>query len=235
MSCHDLLKAASSQVERYAQVDIHSEADDAESRLLVRSEAAHHVAHLLAELIDNATTFSPPGARVLVHATARSGQVVVTITDKGIGFDPTALQAANARLAVPTLDVTTVRAMGLTVVGHIASWYGIQVHLASVPAGTAGERGTVATVRLPATVFRTDQNTDSNTDQNADSTFDWFDRGPGAGTAVPAPEPEPEPRADQRDAAEIAGVMTAFARGIGAYRNNDPGPENGAANLVEHT
>lgn len=221
MSCHDLLNAAASQIERYAQVDIRSEVDELDVDLVVATEVADHLAHLIAELIDNATTFSAPGSRVLVHARPVEDRVVVTVTDHGIGFQPDTLAAANARLATPTLDVSVVRAMGLTVVGHIASWYGIRVSLRSLDGATEVDRGTVATIVLPPNVFREGMN------------FDWFRQRQRAAQAARAAPRETTDNADRRDSATVSGVMTAFARGIGAHRTNGAGPDTGEVNLVE--
>lgn len=223
MSCHDLLSAATAQVERYTQVDIRSEVDEQGLDLVVARELTDHLAHLFAELIDNATAFSPPTSRVTVLATLVGDDVVVNIADSGIGFAPEVLAAANARLANPELDVSAVRAMGLTVVAHIASWYGIQLEISSVP-----KEGTVVAVTLPSRLFtpRTD--------------FDWFHGQAVAETpsriGTPAPPPaQPSAAAgtDRRDAAKISGVMSAFARGIGAHRNAAAEPSQPNPDLVE--
>ncbi|MBB4905812.1 sensor histidine kinase [Actinophytocola algeriensis] len=222
MTCHDLLGAAVSQIARYQQVDLHSEVDQQNLDRVVASEMTDHLAHLFAELIDNATAFSSPNSRVTVVAAPAGDGVVVTVTDKGLGFAPDALAAARASLADPDQNPGAVRAMGLAVVGRIASWYGIDIEIRSEP-----KQGTVVKVGLPPRVFT----------RRAD--FDWF-HGQAKATApstiatTPAkPEQAPAAGADQRDSAKISGVMTAFARGIGAHRSANGKPDRPAPDLVE--
>lgn len=230
MSCHDLLNAAAAQVERYPQVDIHSEVEQLDLDRVVAAEMTDHLAHLFAELIDNATSFSAPNSRVAVVVRPAGDGATVTVTDDGIGFSPEALAATKARLADPDSDPGAVRAMGLAVVGRIASWYGIDIDISSTP-----KKGTVVTVSLPPRVFtrRTD--------------FDWFHgqaRAATPSTIVTTPPPSvASAGTDKRDPAKISGVMTAFARGIGAHRStNAPvsdgrsaAPDRSAPDLVERS
>lgn len=227
MSCHDLLKAATAQIERYTQVDIHSEVDEQNLDRVIAAELTDHLAHLFAELIDNATAFSSPTSRVTVVAAPADDGAVVTIADSGIGFSPEALAAANAQLADPDLVPGEVRAMGLTVVGRIASWYGIVIRIRSAP-----KEGTVVSVGLPQRVFT----------RRAD--FDWFHGQAKAAapstiatTRAPSATQSSVPSAgtDKRDAARISGVMTAFARGIGAHRGANAKPDRNAPDLVERS
>ncbi|MGB3440504.1 MAG: sensor histidine kinase [Actinophytocola sp.] len=222
MSCHDLLNAAVSQIARYQQVDLHSEVDLQDLDRVIAAEMTDHLAHLFAELIDNATAFSAPSARVTVVAAPSGDGAVVTVTDKGLGLTPEALAAARARLADPDRDVGAVRAMGLAVVGRIASWYGIGIEIRSAP-----KQGTVVKVGLPPRVFT----------RRAD--FDWFHGQAKAAapstivTTQTRAAQAPSAGADQRDSAKISGVMTAFARGIGAHRTANGKPDQPTPDLVE--
>lgn len=221
MSCHDLLKAAVSQIERYKRVDIHSEVDKQDLDRVVAAEMTDHLAHLFAELVDNATAFSAPNSRVTVVAAPDGDGVLVTVADKGIGFPPDSLAAARARLADPDQDPGAVRAMGLTVAGRIASWYGIDITIHSAP-----KQGTVVAVALPARVFT----------RRAD--FDWFHgqaraAAPTTIATTPPRSETPSAGTDRRDSAKISGVMTAFARGIGAHRSANGKPDRPTPDLVE--
>jgi hypothetical protein len=141
-------------------------------RILIAGRARDDVAHLLAELLDNATKFSRPETWVVLQANRRGDGAVLTVTDSGVGITPERLAAFNERLASPAqLDVHAVRAMGLTVAGHLATRYGITITLSPGPQG-----GTVAEVGLPEdiVVFR--------------------DR-PGRHRGVPKPEIAPAPAA----------------------------------------
>jgi hypothetical protein len=222
MTCHDLLNAAVAQITRYQQVDLTSEIDQQDLDRVIAAEMTDHLAHLFAELIDNATAFSPPNARVGVVAAAAGDGAVVTVTDKGLGFSPDALAAARARLTDPDQNLGGVRAMGLAVVGRIASWYGIGIDIRPAPG-----QGTVVEVALPPRVFT----------RRAD--FDWF-HGQARATApstiaTASTGRSPSAGADQRDAAKISGVMTAFARGIGAHRAAHGRPDRPAPDLVERS
>lgn len=222
MSCHDLLNAAVAQIARYQQVDLHSEVDQQNLDRVVAAEMTDHLAHLFAELIDNATAFSSPNSRVTVVAAPAGDGAVVTVTDKGLGFTPEALAAARARLADPDQNPGAVRAMGLAVVGRIASWYDIDIEIRSEP-----RQGTVVKVGLPPRVF------------TRRAEFDWFHgqakaAAPSTIATTPArPARTSSAGTDKRDAAKISGVMTAFARGIGAHRGANGKPDQPAPDLVE--
>ncbi|MDH6132019.1 signal transduction histidine kinase [Kitasatospora sp. MAA4] len=142
----DVLRAAMGQIERYTRVDFGT----FDPGVLIAAKAVDHLVHLFAELLDNATAFSRPELRVTAEARLLADRVVVLICDEGIGLAEDQWAPVNARLASPPpVEVTGVRAMGLGVVGQLASWYGIRVELRPRPGG-----GTIAEVSLPAAVFR---------------------------------------------------------------------------------
>src|SRR5262249_31721731 len=101
--------------------------------------------------IDNATTYSPPESEVWVAARALGDRIIIQIGDIGVGLSPQRREQLNRLLAQPpAIDIAAVRAMGLTVVGHIAARYRIRGEL------RPGQGiGTTAEVTLPSTVFRT--------------------------------------------------------------------------------
>ncbi|NUP46481.1 MAG: hypothetical protein HOW97_04095 [Catenulispora sp.] len=141
----DVARAALGRIERYTRVDL----EDVDAGIVVAPQAVDHLVHLCAELLDNATAFSSPGTRVTVGARTMADRVIVQIADRGIGMTPARRAELNAALAAPrALDSETVRAMGLTVVAHLAAWYGIEVELRARPGG-----GTVAEIGLPLTVI----------------------------------------------------------------------------------
>ncbi|WP_051967259.1 nitrate- and nitrite sensing domain-containing protein [Kitasatospora mediocidica] len=142
----DVLRAAMGQIERYTRVDFGT----FDPGVLIAAEAVDHLVHLFAELLDNATAFSRPECRVTAEARLLADRVVVLICDEGIGLAEDQWAPVNARLASPPpVEVTGVRAMGLGVVGQLASWYGVRVELRPRPGG-----GTIAEVSLPEAVFR---------------------------------------------------------------------------------
>jgi hypothetical protein len=141
-----VLQAAISQIEHYTRVRFGAIDND----VAVVSEAVDEVVHLLAELIDNATSYSSPESEVWVAARALGDRIIIQIGDIGVGLSAQRREQLNRLLAQPpAIDIAAVRAMGLTVVGHIAARYRIRVEL------RPGQGiGTVAEVTLPSTVFR---------------------------------------------------------------------------------
>ena len=135
-----LLRAAVSEIE-----------DDTRVRALpippiaVVGYAGVDVAHLLAELIENAASFSPPQTAVLVAGEVVSSGYLIEIEDRGIGLSDAELLAGNQRLGnSPVADVTVSRMLGFYVVGRLAQRHGIKVQLRHSPYG-----GITARVLLP--------------------------------------------------------------------------------------
>ena len=138
----DVLRAAVSEVEQYDRVAL-----DVQHGLSVSGSAAADTVHLLAELLENATTFSPRTTQVIVSGrTARDGGSLISITDAGTGIAEDQLGQLNWQLAHPRLPDTTVgQRMGFFAVAHLAARHGITVTLGTPPDG-----GTSAEVHLPA-------------------------------------------------------------------------------------
>lgn len=142
----DVLRAAVSEIEHYQRVVLEQPAPVA-----VTGYAVGDVVRLLAELLDNAASFSPPGTRVTVTcSTARDESVVIDILDQGIGIPDAQLVAMNAQLSsAREVDPSTSRRMGLFVVGRLSRRHGVRVLLNSGP-DVGGVR---ATVTLPAAML----------------------------------------------------------------------------------
>jgi signal transduction histidine kinase len=141
----DVIRGAAGRVERYSRIDL----VNVDMNVVVAPPVVDHLVHLCAELLDNATAFSSPDSRVLVDMRVLADRIIVQITDRGIGMTPRRRSELNARLTTPThLDAASVKAMGLTVAGQLASWYGIAVELRQNPQG-----GTIAELVLPPTLY----------------------------------------------------------------------------------
>ncbi|WP_037607641.1 ATP-binding protein [Streptacidiphilus rugosus] len=140
----DVLRAAASEVEQYERIELASvpTAD-------VAGRVVNDLVHLLAELLENATSFSSPQTRVRVTGHALpDGRVLVEIHDTGIGLSPDDLAEINERLAnPPVVDVSVSRRMGLFVVGRLSLRHGIRIQLRPSDSG-----GTTALVMLPVDV-----------------------------------------------------------------------------------
>nr|WP_246421966.1 nitrate- and nitrite sensing domain-containing protein [Nocardiopsis mwathae] len=137
----DVLRAAASEVEQYERVNVR-----APSHISVLGRPVNDVIHLVAELVENATSFSPNDSEVSVEAEAAdNGAVRIEVTDSGIGMEPDELAEINERLSQPpVIDVAVSRRMGLFVVSRLAARHGIQVRLRPARNG-----GTTATAIFP--------------------------------------------------------------------------------------
>ena len=146
----DVLRAAVSEVEQYQRVVV-----QAPPSASIAGRAGSDLVHLLAELLDNATNFSPPDSQVVMSATRTTdGAMVVEISDRGVGMADHELSDANQRLGGPSsVDVSASRRMGLFVVGRLAARHGIIVHLSSSAAGPG--TGLTASVTVPVSLIPT--------------------------------------------------------------------------------
>ncbi|MFF5217155.1 nitrate- and nitrite sensing domain-containing protein [Micromonospora sp. NPDC000442] len=138
----DVLRAAQSEVELYNRIEFGTVDTD----VSVAAHAVNDVVRLVAELLDNATRFSPPNTTVVADGRRIRDYVLIQIEDRGLGLSDEQLDALNRRLAAPSaVDVAAFRLMGLAVVSRLAARYGIRVELRRNVEG-----GTVAQVTLPA-------------------------------------------------------------------------------------
>jgi signal transduction histidine kinase len=144
----DVLRAAASEIEEYDRVILH-----VQQGVCVSESAATDTVHLLAELLENATTFSPETTQVIVSGHAvHGGGSLVTITDGGTGMSEEELTLLNWQLANPSLaDMAVAHHMGLFAVALLAARHGITVTLSMPPDG-----GTTAEVYLPAALISLD-------------------------------------------------------------------------------
>ncbi|WP_211770306.1 sensor histidine kinase [Kutzneria sp. CA-103260] len=142
----EVLGGAVSEVEKYARVQVAPAPD-----LTIQSRAVNDITHLIAELLDNATAFSPPSSKVTVRsARMRRGELAIEIHDRGVGMPEADLTAANERLAEPgEVDVTAARQMGLFVVAQLAKRHDIKVRLRD---NADIDGGVTAQVIVPATL-----------------------------------------------------------------------------------
>jgi signal transduction histidine kinase len=145
----DVLRAAASEIEQYERVTL-----NAQPGISIRREPVSDLVHLTAELVENATSFSPAGTPVTIAAhTLNTGGVLIEITDLGVGMGAEDLAHVNWRLDnPPTVDVAVSRRMGLFVVARLAARHGIRVRLRPGPSG-----GMVALVWLPDQVITTEK------------------------------------------------------------------------------
>jgi signal transduction histidine kinase len=140
----DVLRAAISEIEQYERVVL-----NVQPGIVVVGQAVNDVVHLVAEIVENATTFSPEDTQVYVSGQPlSSGGVLLDITDNGVGISDQEMSHANWRLDnPPVVDVAVSRRMGLFVVGRLAARHGVRVRLRHAQAG-----GLTSLIWLPDTV-----------------------------------------------------------------------------------
>ena len=234
LSVADTIRSALGEIEGFQRVRLGSVDDE-----LLAPTVTADVILLLAELLENGTSFSPPHTEVEVEArSSDDGGVLVRIVDHGLGMTPEQLEAENARLVSrERLDLAPTDVLGLFVVGRLARRHGIDVRLLPTP-GT----GVTAEIRIPATqVVRSDRPAPAAASAPAPA--------PAQAPPVPVIPTEPAPARDGRgwwdsptQAADRAAAQgrpaapTAFHAGPGAperpaapSRNGADSPGNGMA------
>src|ERR1700722_14738014 len=134
------MRAAAAEVEDYPRVTVVSDSNEA-----VAASAVTDMIHLLAELIENATLFSPSSTRVEVRAERVANGFAIEVEDRGLGMPAEQLAALNAQLAnPPDFDLADADRLGLFVAGRLAARHGVHAALTPSP-----YRGIKAVVVLP--------------------------------------------------------------------------------------
>ncbi|CAM3823264.1 nitrate- and nitrite sensing domain-containing protein [Nocardiopsis rhodophaea] len=148
----DVLRAAISETEDYQRVRLTSA-----PRVRLRGTAVADVVHLIAELVENATQFSPAGAPVDVNCGPVAGGLAVDVEDRGLGMTEEGYEAAARTLSeAPEFDVMALPdepRLGLFVVARLAARHGVRVRLFPSPYG-----GTRATAILPDALLEGEEN-----------------------------------------------------------------------------
>lgn len=140
----DVVASAVGEIEEYARVVV-----PPMPGVGVAADAVADLVHLVAELLENATVFSPPHTQVTLRTGRVGSGFVLEIDDRGIGLDADARTQAHATLTDPeAFDPTRHDRLGLYVVGRLAARHGIEVTLRDSPYG-----GTTAVVRVPSGVL----------------------------------------------------------------------------------
>jgi anti-sigma regulatory factor (Ser/Thr protein kinase) len=136
----DVMRAAAAEVEDYTRVTVISDTEEA-----IAASVVTDLIHLLAELIENATLFSPSTTRVEVRAERVANGFAIEVEDRGLGIPSEQMAALNAQLAdPPDFDRADADRLGLFVAGRLAARHGVDVSLCQ-----SAYRGTKAVVVLP--------------------------------------------------------------------------------------
>jgi signal transduction histidine kinase len=159
VAMNDVLRAAVSEIEDYNRVEV-----ELDGHVHLRGSVVADVAHLLAELLENAATCSPPNEPVRVSGKMGINDYRIVIVDEGVGMSSEALEDANERVSsAPKFEARPTKALGLHVVGRLADRHGINVRLIENVTG-----GVAVKISIPLAL-----------------TMD---------SVAPAPTPTPEPR-----------------------------------------
>ncbi len=144
VSMTDVIRVAVGEVEDFARVTLLA-VDDA----MAVGGAAVDIAHLLSELMENGTQYSPPDRRVeVVGHRSKNGGYVISVTDHGVGMSEDARASANELLASPpAVGLALSRSLGFVVASTLAARHGINIRLTESPSG-----GVTAVVTLPPEV-----------------------------------------------------------------------------------
>ena len=182
MALLDVVRGAVSETTDFARIDTAGIAGDVE----IVGYAATDVAHLLSELLENATSFSTPASRVLVTTRPSGDGIELVISDKGIGISVERMTALNELLAdPPPPGLVLSRSLGLVVVARLAQRTGVTVALRSAPTV-----GTAAVLTLPASIVRrittAPDTVDLIEEENVSSVVDLGAEGMDEGAAEPA-------------------------------------------------
>ncbi len=177
----DVVRAALGEVEDYQRVIVRHLEPAA-----VTGAVASDIAHVLAELVENALTFSPPEQTVEVKGRLTTSGYTLAITDNGLGMAAEDLAKANRRLAgKESFTVAPSRYLGHYVAGHLASRIGLVVELHDNPAG-----GITARVDVPMALVANDDVASTSA--------------PPVAGAAPAPAPAPITVEERPDAGVTA-------------------------------
>jgi signal transduction histidine kinase len=184
-----ILRGAMGRISAYQRVRTHST-----STVAVAGYAAEGVMHALAELMDNATSFSPPSEDVHVYVEEVHAGVVVTIEDSGLVMGPAALERAVRAVSAEPLDLTTLSGtrLGLAVVGCLARKHGLTVHFRPSARG-----GTGVVVMIPRLLI-------------TQSEPDTPPVAPPAEKRAAAPEPAPTAAAPTPAASTVEGGLSGL-------------------------
>jgi hypothetical protein len=193
----DVIRSATAEVEGYQNVRLGAVSD-----VTIIAAAVPDLTLLLAELLENATAFSPPEVPVEVTASLHTG-CLIQIVDRGIGMSAERLAEENARLVSrERLDVAPTTMLGLFVVGRLARRHDVTVRLLPTPV-----TGVTAQVVLPVGLLMWGAGTGPLVAPPGDRRTAIANA--PAPTSGPTPGPGPFPTANPATPARLASVTSS--------------------------
>ena len=187
----EVVRAALSEVEDYRRAALRRM-----DEVLITGSMVNELAHMLAELLENALTFSPPDMEVEVYGRKLGSKYMLAVVDHGVGMSREQLAKANARLhGEEDFIVAPTRFLGHYVVGQLAKRLGVEVELTVSPVN-----GIVARLLLPEELLAGEDRTPAGVPTPPARKPA---RSPSSPTVAAAtPEPIQWPAADQEPAPE---------------------------------
>jgi signal transduction histidine kinase len=175
----EVVRAALSEVEDYRRAALRRM-----DEVAITGSMVNELAHMLAELLENALAFSPPDLEVEVYGRKLGSKYMLAVVDHGVGMSREQLDRANARLrGEEDFIVAPTRFLGHYVVGQLAQRLGVEVELTVSPVN-----GIVARLLLPEELLTT---------EDASPPVPPVVRKPAPVKAAPAPEPIQWPKDDE--------------------------------------
>jgi hypothetical protein len=221
VTMHEVLRASVAEVEQYSRVKVVPPVEG-----VLRGGAVSDVIHLIAELVENATKFSPPRTTALLRAQQVTAGVAIEVEDRGLGMLPADQQRMNALLADPgRIDIDELLRdgrIGLYVVSTLARRHGIRVQLQTNIYG-----GTQAVVVLPSALLETGDAERGLPRPDARADFADHEPAPGAApapvAAAAAPAAGERPPLPRRQAqATLTSQLREHRRGDSGARHTEP-------------
>ncbi len=151
----DVIQVAMGEIEEYRRIDIRKV-----EQTVIEGNSAGDLAHLLSEILENASSFSAPETKVTVTGgMSETGTYVLTVVDQGIGMDEAQLTIANKLLLEPPdLGLNMGRSLGFAVIGKLAERLEVDVTLVS----NQQAKGTTAVIELPAGILAASDEEDNS-------------------------------------------------------------------------
>ncbi len=227
----DVVRAAISEVEDYRRIDVL-----ALESLQIMGPLVADTSHLLAELLDNAASFSPPDSRVSVAGHFTGTGYLITISDRGVGIPGQRLQELNALLAKPpVIGLSVEPTLGLSVVSLLAAKHQIKVSLVQAAPGIS------VNVVIPSAMYQhtTDPDAEPRFDNAFDAAFDEIVNADAHDGTAPAERSVPAPAASESEAARATNsaldAIAAMNRGrqdaLGLDRRPEPAPDERSGSI----
>lgn len=212
IAVRDVIRAASAEIADYRRVKL-GDIDVA----TVSGNFATDLSHLVAEILENAGSFSPPTTSIEVLGQQTTTHYRLAIVDHGIGMDERALNEANERLKNPVDFADAPSAyLGLFVVGRLAQDLGITVRLANAdPSGEGKRRGTIAFIDIPVTLLSSESAKPIEVDNRAAASASGSAATESPTVEAPAAVSTPEPAAAASPAATPAPAIATEAAPVG--------------------